>query len=229
MPEGNIIGASAANCTEVVPPPAVTPPLRRSSRSTRGKHSRFSREDDISLAAESAGKKELTEGLSEPANDESDVVDPSGEVQCVCRKYYENDEQMMAQCEKCDKWQHVKCLFGKEDESLLPEQYYCHRCEPGLFPNLKLAAVTKPKSVEPTPTDPSDAVAAEVDTTSSSNMIITEDISPVEVDEKYSPPIKKRKVDTVSFTGRYFTYMILANRILDTSRTSSYHKNIRYH
>ena len=37
---------------------------------------------------------------------------------------------MMAQCEQCYTWQHVKCLYGKEDESLLPEVYFCRNCRP---------------------------------------------------------------------------------------------------
>lgn len=164
------------------------PKLRRSSRATRGQHSRFSRVDEISI---SLGKPDPPS--SEVASKQADE-DPNSEVSCVCKITYEDDEQLMAQCEMCDKWQHVKCLFGEEDDSLLPEKYYCHICEPGLYPNLPSSThtvINTPKD-SPVPTD-------ESNTQVSSNSINTEH-SLVEVDkpEPDSPPSKKRKVSPVS-------------------------------
>lgn len=171
------------------------PELRRSSRSTRGKHSRYTLEDQ-----EPAATSKPSSGVKKDKVIESEVVAVAddGVVKCVCNISYENDEQMMAQCEKCDNWQHVKCLFGKEDESCLPENYYCHQCEPGLYPNLKLDDATGGHGQ--LSTDPADS---QDDILSSSNNNVTEHKSPVDVDGDYTPPSKKRKVATVSLYSQY--------------------------
>lgn len=113
--------------------------LRRSSRSNRGKHSRFEIEDQFVLprtqasSSSSRNKRKRAHQPSLIVNADSAVDDS---IRCICNKVYENDEQMMVQCEKCDKWQHVRCLFGKEDDSLLPEIYFCHICDPDLYAEL---------------------------------------------------------------------------------------------
>lgn len=143
--------------------------------------------------------------MEEEASKET-TENADGVVSCICNKVYENDEQMMAQCEKCDQWQHVKCLFGKEDEGLLPDKYYCPSCAPELYPSITPSAPIS-ISIPTTPTTPTTTTTTitittpealpvtpgEHDTESSSNNNNPEN-SPVKVDEANSPPNKKRKV-----------------------------------
>lgn len=87
--------------------------IRRSSRSTKGKNTRLEREWD--LEAEQAPQKQRKKRKDSSVN-------------CPCGS---DDESLgtMIECENCGKWQHLKCMFGKDDESLVPEVYYCHECK----------------------------------------------------------------------------------------------------
>lgn len=207
--------------------------MRRSSRSTRGQHSRFSRDDEISLTYPT---KEVPQKPSKQEDSkQEDGENYGGEVKCVCNKVYENDEQMMAQCEKCDLWQHVKCLFGEEDESLLPEKYYCHICAPEQYPSFSLSL--NPPSIPAVAVTentlqvlPETETACENDTESNSNNSNPEN-SPVKVDEANSPPSKKRKVNPVS--AIFLTFHILfSNHVMPvgySANTTLFSRPIQLH
>uniref|UniRef100_A0A060T2S0 Transcription factor BYE1 n=1 Tax=Blastobotrys adeninivorans TaxID=409370 RepID=A0A060T2S0_BLAAD len=92
--------------------------IRRSSRSTKGKNTRLEREWD--LEAEQATQKQRKKRRDNSVN-------------CPCGT---DDESLgtMIECENCGKWQHLKCMFGKDDESLVPEVYYCHECKDKVGP-----------------------------------------------------------------------------------------------
>lgn len=149
--------------------------LRRSSRSNRGKNSRFEIEDQFVISrtqASSSSSRNKRKRAHQPSlivNADSSVDDS---IRCICNKVYENDEQMMVQCEKCDKWQHVRCLFGKEDDSLLPEIYFCHICDPELYAELITLAAAASNVTEVTSSvvnvaTPVDALSEGVETVAS--------------------------------------------------------------
>lgn len=127
--------------------------VRRSSRSTKGVHSkRLETEYDeptsatasteASADARGTGKKEKGEAGEKPKRQKkrqpSWVEIPGETVRClVCGTtdldYNEEDEDphgMMIQCESCNTWQHVKCLLGKIKEKDIPEHYKCDICDP---------------------------------------------------------------------------------------------------
>lgn len=191
----------------------LVPELRRSSRSTRGQHSRFSRDNEILLVTPIMPTKPNNQVTNLLPHDTIEEVteEPSETVNCACGKIYENDEQMMAQCEKCDKWQHVKCLFGAEDETFLPETYYCHVCEPSLYPKSLTTAVSDSAAIATntsTTLEVPPVTAGEQDTLLSSHNINAEN-SPVEVDESYSPPGKKRKINPVSVSRQFYFFFLM--------------------
>lgn len=122
--------------------------MRRSARSTKGQHSRFAAEEaEILEAAKKGAAPSATSQSQKKKKSFSKVIniDPhdSDIVRCICNKVYENDTQMMAQCEQCFTWQHVKCLYGKEDGKLLPEVYYCPICRPPTATPTKNSKVVK--------------------------------------------------------------------------------------
>lgn len=116
---------------------------RRSSRSTKGQHSRFAQQEAEAALASPAKKRKVRQPgaatdtkFNEAAVSATHSEEDSGTVSCACGLVRENNQEMMAQCEKCFKWQHVKCLFGTGNEELLPENYECHECRPELYPKL---------------------------------------------------------------------------------------------
>lgn len=116
---------------------------RRSSRSTKGQHSRFALQEAEATLASPAKKRKVRQpgaAAGTKSNGATTNATPSdedsGTVSCACGLVRENDLEMMAQCEKCFKWQHVKCLFGTANEELLPEHYECHECRPELYPEI---------------------------------------------------------------------------------------------
>lgn len=108
------------------PAPTAEPSVRRSSRSTKGQHSRFQVVEEPEKPARAATTKQSAKRARKPlaaaaaANDEL--------VNCPCNTYSEDDARMMLQCEKCLAWQHVACVFGVEDETVVPEVYICSAC-----------------------------------------------------------------------------------------------------
>ncbi len=47
-------------------------------------------------------------------------------ISCICNFTF--DDGFSIQCEQCGSWQHVICMELNKDS--LPEEYYCHLCEP---------------------------------------------------------------------------------------------------
>lgn len=106
--------------------------LRTSGRSNKG-HNRYLQ----SILDDEKG--------SETGEGESSVSDES--VRCaVCRTFdYNYDAERdphgdMVQCDRCNTWQHIKCMSeGKDMESLLDADgnYYCEKCRPEKYENRK--------------------------------------------------------------------------------------------
>lgn len=42
----------------------------------------------------------------------------------------EDDERKMIVCDRCDAWQHNECMELPDDDSLLPDEYFCEVCKP---------------------------------------------------------------------------------------------------
>jgi hypothetical protein len=124
--------------------------VRRSSRNNKGVHSK--RLDEIiSISNEqqqknSKPKTQSKKQQSKPkltilSNDEiPNYIPIDGEsVRClVCGttdlNYDENEDDTfgtMIECDTCNCWQHVKCMFGKNiPNNKLPEKYICDVCNP---------------------------------------------------------------------------------------------------
>ena len=54
----------------------------------------------------------------------------------------EDDERKMIVCDRCDAWQHNECMELPDDDSLLPDEYFCEVCKPEDHQGL-LAKVTR--------------------------------------------------------------------------------------
>lgn len=169
---------------------ASTTSLRRSARSTKGQHSRFAAEEAEILAAAKKATTAAAAGCKVSQSHKKKKISKSGLkntrnsdlVRCICQKVVENDTQLMAQCEKCFTWQHVKCLFGKEDGNLLPDVYCCSNCQP-LSQNNGLKVASKAKLKQPYTEEKSKKIKKD---TSNAKSI-------------YMPGSKKSKSKTVSF------------------------------
>lgn len=119
--------------------------IRRSSRANKGQHSRFQREEELAaapvrvrkLTSKKAAPKKANNASPSNTTEEDDDV-----VTCKCGTYTPEDTRMMLQCDKCLAWQHVACVLGKEDESLVPDYYTCVDCS---------AKAAGPKEVTHTP------------------------------------------------------------------------------
>lgn len=122
--------------------------IRRSSRSTKGRNTRLEREaaHELQLESENSRKKRKVSntgsGRASPAKAHKKISRAStkaepktetqdSEINCSCgmTEVDEEDERIMAECEKCLKWQHVACMFGVEDASAVPDGYLCHECQ----------------------------------------------------------------------------------------------------
>ncbi|EGW31035.1 uncharacterized protein SPAPADRAFT_156645 [Spathaspora passalidarum NRRL Y-27907] len=120
---------------------------RRSSRSTKGKHSkRFTDEiigDDLDLLDKHRVKKQkIQEGVHE--DDKEYKQEDEGVVDCrPCGtnqdNYDEENDQggTFIQCDKCNTWQHAKCM-GFTRNKRIPENYTCDQCSPELYDKEKL-------------------------------------------------------------------------------------------
>ena len=108
--------------------------IRRSARSTKGQNQRLLREQELEQSIASSSlpirqkkrNKEETNNNNDDQNGDNRVAE--GVVNCKCGVDDENEERVMIECEKCLKWQHLQCVFGSEDESLVPEVYLCDEC-----------------------------------------------------------------------------------------------------
>ncbi|KAG7926436.1 hypothetical protein KL925_003486 [Ogataea polymorpha] len=129
----------------------MSPEIRRSSRKTKGVNSRLEDLEKIgeptprpkkrtaSSKANGQKKKQLKRAVKVPEKEE---------VRCLpCGSHdlnYNEDEDergVMIQCDKCETWQHAKCLLGTDREDSIPDNYVCNLCDPGndKYQNLELA------------------------------------------------------------------------------------------
>lgn len=73
---------------------------------------------DILESDVDAGANDVTEG----------GVDPTGATtSCICQ--FRHNDDLMINCDKCGKWQHVAC-FDDIDPKSLPDRYECTECQP---------------------------------------------------------------------------------------------------
>ena len=68
---------------------------------------------------------EAEDSFEDESSSEEDVDDS---IRCPCGK--RKDAGLMIQCEKCDLWQHSRCM-GIHSKKGIPDPYYCLRCRPG--------------------------------------------------------------------------------------------------
>ncbi|ANB13151.1 Bye1p [Sugiyamaella lignohabitans] len=135
---------------------------------------------------------------SERETDEND-----GEVNCICgaTSVDDDDDRVMAECEKCLKWQHVVCMFGFEDERVVPEKYQCHVCDPSSYEEL----LNKPKQEEEEKSEensekqePIKAESKEIRKRKSGSLGATDNDRETEIKQEKS---KKRKTSLTDTTG----------------------------
>lgn len=99
--------------------------VRRSSRSNKGRNRRLEEEAEWEQANLIKPRSRVTKKKSEIKTDQDD-----GSINCICGRTDEEEDKFMAECEKCLKWQHVECLLGRNDETIVPDGYLCHECDP---------------------------------------------------------------------------------------------------
>lgn len=125
--------------------------VRRSSRTTKGVHSQrldleYAQEPRTSESA--SNKRVMTEsgtvakkaktlksGSRQPAwvkiEGESVRCLPCGTTDLNYNEDEEDPHGMMIECDRCNTWQHVKCMFGtKMKEKDIPDDYKCDVCDP---------------------------------------------------------------------------------------------------
>ena len=60
----------------------------------------------------------------------SDTKQGDDSINCLCMQ--RKDQGLMIQCEKCDLWQHARCM-GISSKKDIPDPYYCIGCCPGIL------------------------------------------------------------------------------------------------
>jgi hypothetical protein len=112
--------------------------IRRSGRATKGQHTKNS-DDDLPPPAPArksgqAQQKSKSKGKGGKAVSDEPEPDDSPEddaiIRCVCGINDDDYEGTMVCCEKCLAWQHNLCMGISEDESKLPDEYWCEQCRP---------------------------------------------------------------------------------------------------
>ncbi|KAI9663584.1 MAG: hypothetical protein M1829_006043 [Trizodia sp. TS-e1964] len=111
---------------------------RRSSRATKGQHTKLDLGNDIesptAQAPKSRGRPPKT-----PKNISTETTENETEseeiIRCICGAVTEDDddyERLMIACDKCSAWQHNECMELKA----VPDLYYCELCSPEDHKNL---------------------------------------------------------------------------------------------
>ncbi|KAA6413283.1 MAG: hypothetical protein FRX48_03027 [Lasallia pustulata] len=106
--------------------------IRRSGRATKGQHTKNLDVPEVP-SAKRGGKgsrsKTSKQASSEPTphEDEAPAI-----IRCICGAVEEDedDERKMIVCDRCDAWQHNECMELPNDDSLLPDEYFCEVCKP---------------------------------------------------------------------------------------------------
>lgn len=95
-------------------------PVRRSARSTKGQHSRLAREAEIAEDAASAKPARPRKKAKKENESDDSIICPCG--------VKEDNNGPMIECESCLKWQHIRCVFHTDEESVVPDNYRCPSC-----------------------------------------------------------------------------------------------------
>lgn len=96
---------------------------RRSGRATKGQHTKNHEEGP-------PPKKKGKKGGKATASEAEENGDDDAIVRCICGDTEDYRGWMMIVCDQCDAWQHNYCMDVTEDESKLPDQYFCEQCRP---------------------------------------------------------------------------------------------------
>lgn len=117
--------------------------IRRSSRTTKGKHTGRAETDVYYVAQDGAEgpalkkarKTDDSVNLNDVHKHDDKSAENEGQVRCDgCETTDENyDEEtdeggMMIECEHCQTWQHARCM-GYATKKQIPKVYLCNRCE----------------------------------------------------------------------------------------------------
>lgn len=102
---------------------SLTDEPRRSGRATKGQHTK-NHEDDP------PPKKKGKKGAKAVASEAEENGDDDAIVRCICGDTEDYRGWMMIVCDQCDAWQHNFCMGVTEDETKLPDEYYCEQCKP---------------------------------------------------------------------------------------------------
>lgn len=123
------------------------PARRRSTRATRGKHSRYEEEPEevkkvrFAVAEGDTNKKDSpkkdtktaktakkdTKAKAKPA---PKAAEEEGVVNCPCGATEDDpaDGKIMIECEECLEWQHSSCVLQTNDLDQVPDHYVCGTC-----------------------------------------------------------------------------------------------------
>ena len=106
--------------------------IRRSGRATKGQHTKNIDVPDVpspKRGGKGSRSKSSKQVSSEPIppDDEAPAI-----IRCICGAVEEDedDERKMIVCDRCDAWQHNECMELPDDDSLLPDEYFCEVCKP---------------------------------------------------------------------------------------------------
>ncbi|KAK5113211.1 hypothetical protein LTR62_003547 [Meristemomyces frigidus] len=101
---------------------------RRSVRATKGQHTKASsspapqtKQKPTKGSAKSKSKKKQ--------DDEEDAGDEDA-IRCICGNDDPDDKRPFIGCDACSVWQHNICMGMPEDDSEVPEHYFCEVCKP---------------------------------------------------------------------------------------------------
>lgn len=136
---GNSRGRSAYDLLSRTQADNDTDSIRKSSRATKGQHTKNAEADDTPSSKPrgkgkgSKAKKQASSEPTPPAEDEGDAI-----IRCICGyiEEDEDDDRKMIVCDSCEAWQHNECMEMSLNDDELPDQYFCELCRPDLHRDL---------------------------------------------------------------------------------------------
>ncbi|KAG5359998.1 Transcription factor BYE1 [Yarrowia sp. C11] len=165
------------------------PARRRSTRATRGRHSKYEeaqKEEVKKTPKNEKPKNTKTTKRKKTNNDEGVVRCPCGATEDV-----PSDGKIMIECEKCLEWQHSQCVLQTNDLDQLPDHYVCGNCEE-VKEETKTKSQEKTQNVKLKPQEKAQKKTEEV---------TAEDISMSEDTEEKKEQDKEEKEDTTYVPG----------------------------